>query len=79
VTLGGNEMENGVMEDDAPIGQTTKWNMAWKQVLVMVNGFQMLEYLQKIVIPARDKRKTSIQAQYSNGQASEACFPKLQQ
>jgi hypothetical protein len=53
-------MESGVMEDDAPIGQATKWKMAWKQVLVMVNGFQMLEYLQKIVIHARDKRKTSI-------------------
>jgi hypothetical protein len=72
-------MENGVMEGDAPIGQTTKWNMAWEQVLVMVNGFQMLEYLQKIVIHARDKRRTNIQAQYSNGQASESFCPKLQQ
>jgi hypothetical protein len=45
VTLGGNEMESGVMEDDSPIGQAKKWKMAWKQVLVMVNGFQMLEYL----------------------------------
>ena len=67
------------MEGDAPIGQTTKWKMAWEQVVVMVNGCQMLEYLQKIVIPARDKRKTSIQAQYSNGKASESCYPKLQQ
>jgi hypothetical protein len=57
VTLGGNEMESGVMEDDAPIGQAKKWNMAWKQVLVMVNGFQMLEYLQKRIVPTRDKRK----------------------
>ena len=78
MTLGGNEMENGVMEGDAPIGQTTKWKMAWEQVLVMANGCQMPEYLQKIVILARDKRRTSIQAQYSNGQASEAFFPKLQ-
>jgi hypothetical protein len=30
VTLGGNEMENKVMEGDAPIGQTTKWKMAWE-------------------------------------------------
>jgi hypothetical protein len=57
VTLGGNEMESGVMEDDAPIGQAMKWTMTWKQVLVMVNSFQMLEYLQKIVVHARDKRK----------------------
>jgi hypothetical protein len=71
-------MESGVMEDDAPIGQAKKWKMAWKQVLMMVNGFQMLEYLQKRIVPTQDKRKTSIQAQYSNGQASEACCPKLQ-
>jgi hypothetical protein len=30
VTLGGNEMESEVMEDDAPIGQTTKWKVAWE-------------------------------------------------
>ena len=72
-------MENGVREYNSPIGQTTKWNMAWEQVLVMVNGFQMLEYLQKIVIHARDKRRTNIQAQYSYGQASESFYPKLQQ
>jgi hypothetical protein len=72
-------MESGEMKYDTPIGQSRRWNMAWKQVLVMVNGCQMLEYLQKIVIPARDKRKTSIQAQYSNGKASESCYPKLQQ
>jgi hypothetical protein len=75
VTLGGNEMESGVMEDDSPIGQDKKWNMAWKQVLVMVNGFQMLEYLQKRIVHARDKRKTSIQAQYSNGKSSEVFCP----
>jgi hypothetical protein len=60
VTLGGNEMESGVMEDDAPIGQAMKWKIAWEQVLVMVNGCQMLEYLQKIVVAARDKRNSSI-------------------
>jgi hypothetical protein len=79
VTLGENEMESGEAKGDTPIGQSTRWKMAWKQVSVMVNGCQTLEYLQKIVIPARDKRKTSIQVQYSNGQASEACCPKLQQ
>ena len=52
MTLGGNEMESEVMEDDAPIGQTTKWKLAWEQVSNMVNGFQVLEYLQKIVVPA---------------------------
>jgi hypothetical protein len=57
VTLGGNEMESEVMEDDAPIGQTTKWKVAWKQVLEMVNGCQVLEYPWKIVVPARDTRK----------------------
>jgi hypothetical protein len=57
VTLGVNEMESGVMEDDAPIGQAMKWEMDWKEVLVIVNGFQMLEYLQKMVVPALDKRK----------------------
>jgi hypothetical protein len=43
VTLGGNEMENGVMEGDSPIDQTTKWKMAWKQVLKMINGCQKFE------------------------------------
>jgi hypothetical protein len=57
MTLGGKEMESGVTEDDAPIGQAMKWKMDWKKVLVMVNGCQMLEYLQKIVVPTRDKRK----------------------
>ena len=57
VTLGRYEMESGVMEDDAPIGQTTKWKMVWKQVLMMVNGCQMLEYLQNIVVPTQEKRK----------------------
>jgi hypothetical protein len=46
VTLGENEMESGVVEDDAPIGQAKKWKMDWKQVLYMVNGFQTFEYLQ---------------------------------
>jgi hypothetical protein len=68
-------MDSGVMEYDAPIGQYMRCNMDWKQVLVMVNGFQVLKYLQKRNVPAREKRNTSIQAQYSNGQASEACFP----
>jgi hypothetical protein len=45
MTLGGNEMENGVMKDYAPIVQYKDWKISWKQVLVMVNGFQMLEYL----------------------------------
>jgi hypothetical protein len=45
VTLGGNEMESGVMEGGAPLGKYKKWNMAWKGVLVMVNSFQSLEYL----------------------------------
>jgi hypothetical protein len=44
VTLGGNEMESGV-EDDALTGQAKEWKMAWKQLLVMVNGCQMLEYM----------------------------------
>jgi hypothetical protein len=65
-------MENGVMEGDSSICQTTKWNMAWEQVLVMVNGFQMLEYMQKIVIPTQYKRRTSIQEQYSKGHTSES-------
>jgi hypothetical protein len=73
VTLGGNEMKSGLMEDDAPIGQAKKWKMAWKQVFYMVNGFQTFEDLQQMIVHARDKRKTSIQAQYSNGQATEAC------
>jgi hypothetical protein len=45
-------MESGVMEGDAPIGQAKKWKMAWKRVLVMVNGCQSLEYLHKRVVPA---------------------------
>jgi hypothetical protein len=57
VNLGGNDMETGVMEDDTPIGQVKEWKMAWKQVSLMVNGCQMLEYLQKIVVPSQDKRK----------------------
>jgi hypothetical protein len=36
-------MESRVMEDDAPIGQDKKWKIAWKQVLVMFNGFPMFE------------------------------------
>ena len=60
MTLGGNEMESGETKDVTPIGQSTRWKMAWKQVLVMVNGCQMLEYLQNIVIPARDKRKKQV-------------------
>ena len=72
MTLGGNEMESGVMEDDAPIGQSMRWKMAWKQVLEMVNSCQILEYPQKIVILVRDKRKTSVQAQYSNGKTSKS-------
>jgi hypothetical protein len=75
VTLGGNEMESGVMEDDSLVGQFMRWKMAWKQVLVMVNGCKVIEYLQKRNVPAQDKRKTSIQAQYSNGKASEAFCP----
>jgi hypothetical protein len=63
------------MEDDAPIGQTMKWNVAWEQVLEIVNGFQVLEYLRKIVVPARDTRKDKYTSQISNGQASEACCP----
>jgi hypothetical protein len=77
VSLGGNEMESGETKDDTPIGQSMRWKIPWKQVLVMVNGFQTLVYLQKIVIHVRYKRKKSIQAQYSNGQASESCCPKL--
>jgi hypothetical protein len=50
-------MENGVIEGDTPIGQTTKWKMAWEQVVVMVNGCQMLEYLKKIVIPAETREE----------------------
>ena len=65
------------MEGDAPIDQTTKWKMVWEQVLVMVNGFQMLEYMQKIVIPTQYNRRTSIQAQYSKGHTSESCYIKL--
>jgi hypothetical protein len=57
VTLGGNEMESGVMEDDSPIVQTKKWNISWEQVLVMVKGFQMFEYQHKRIVPSRDKRK----------------------
>jgi hypothetical protein len=63
VTLGGNEMESEVMEDDAPIGQTTKWKVAWERVLEIVNGCQVLEYLQKIVVPARDTRKDKYTSQ----------------
>jgi hypothetical protein len=79
VTLGGNDMESGVMEGDSHIVQAMKCNMAWKQVLMIINGlklnFPTLEYPQKIVIPDRDKRKTSMQEQYSNGKESEAYFP----
>jgi hypothetical protein len=75
VTLGGNEMESEVMEVMTPIGQTTKWKVAWEQVLEIVNGFQVLEYLQKIVVPARDTRKDKYTSQISNGQESEACCP----
>jgi hypothetical protein len=38
-------MESGVMEDDSFIGQSMRLNMALKQNLVMVNGFQVFEYL----------------------------------
>jgi hypothetical protein len=31
--------------------------VAWKQVSEMVNDFQVLEYLRKIVVPARDTRR----------------------
>ena len=57
MTLGRNEMESEVMEDDAPIGQTTKWKVAWEQVSEVVNGFQVLEYLRKIVVPSRNTRR----------------------
>jgi hypothetical protein len=51
------------MEDDSPIGKTNKWNVAWKQVLDMVKGFQVLEYLWKIVVPTRDTRKDKYTSQ----------------
>jgi hypothetical protein len=70
-------MESGAMEYDSPIGQAKKWKMVWKQFLVMINGFQVLQYLQKRIVPTRDKRKTSLQYQYSNGQTSEPFYPKL--
>jgi hypothetical protein len=57
VTLGGNEMESGVMEGDTPIGQSKKWKMAWVRVLLVRVGFQSEVYLQKSMIPARDKTK----------------------
>jgi hypothetical protein len=50
-------MKSGVMEDDAPEGQTIKWKVAWEQVSKMVNGCQVLEYLWMIVVPARDTRR----------------------
>jgi hypothetical protein len=45
-------MESEVMEDDSPIVQTSKWKVVWEQVSEMVNGFQMLEYIWKKVVPA---------------------------
>jgi hypothetical protein len=45
VIEGENEMESEVMEYDAPIGQTTKWNVSWECVLEIVNGCHVLEYL----------------------------------
>ena len=55
--LGANDMESEVMEDDAPRGQTTKWKVAWKQVSEMFNDCQVIEYLWKIVVPARETRR----------------------
>jgi hypothetical protein len=60
VTLGGNEMESEVMEFDTPICQTTKWKVVWKQVSEMVNGCQVLEYLQKIVLPFPRHKKRHV-------------------
>jgi hypothetical protein len=49
--------------------------MAWKGVSKVINGFQDLEYLHKIIIHARDIGKDEIQAQQSNGQESEDFCP----
>jgi hypothetical protein len=57
VTLGGNEMESGVMEGGTPIGQSKKWKMAWVRALLVRVGCQSEVYLQKSMIPARDKTK----------------------
>jgi hypothetical protein len=53
----GNEMESEKMRVKTPIGQVRKWKMAWVRVLLVRVGFQSEVYLQKSIIPARDKTK----------------------
>jgi hypothetical protein len=55
VTLGGNEMESGVMEGETPIGQVRKWKRAWIRVLLIRVGYRSIVYLQKIIVPAQNK------------------------
>jgi hypothetical protein len=50
-------MESDIMEDETPIGQSKKWKMAWVRVLLVRVGCQSKVYLQKSIIPARDKTK----------------------
>jgi hypothetical protein len=39
MTLGGNEMESGMMEVYPPIGEDTKCGKVWERVLVVANGY----------------------------------------
>jgi hypothetical protein len=50
-------MESEMMDGETPIGRVRKWKRAWIRVLLVREGFQSIMYLQKSVIPTRDKTK----------------------
>jgi hypothetical protein len=63
----GIEMESEVMEGETPIGRVRKWKRAWIRVLLIGVGFQSIMYLQKSVIPTRDKTKYRYTSQIIKG------------
>jgi hypothetical protein len=64
--LNRNEMECEKMGVKIPIGRVRKWKMAWVRVLWVRVGCRSEVYLQKSIMPSRDKTKWRYTSQNIN-------------